>query len=77
VKLVHIRLIINLITVYGKQLFYLNLKNLIQLFRPPALENHFNLTTYFMAWGGPWAPDQNLNTTALYNNIHVINRGQL
>jgi hypothetical protein len=63
--------------VYGKILFYFYIKNCIGALRPPALQNHFNLTTYFLAWGGPCAPDQNKNLTVLYNNTHIVNRGQL
>ncbi len=47
------------------------------LFRPIAIQNHFNLVAYFFAWNGPWSPITNKNAYELFNNPHVVNRDQI
>ena len=68
-----------LITVYGTHLFkeitisiYLFI-----LFRPPAIQSHFNLLSYFHAWYEEFAPIRNKGAYALLNNEHVLNRDQI
>jgi len=68
-----------LIMVYGTDLF--NKKkndfHLFILFRPPAIQSHFNLLSYFHAWYEEFAPIRNKGAYALFNNEHVLNRDQI
>jgi hypothetical protein len=69
-----------LIIVYGKDLFKQKKtipSDIFEKSRPIAIQNYFNLTTYFSAWDGRWAPMANKNAYELFNNIHVINRDQI
>ena len=50
---------------------------LIIFFRPIAIQNHFNLVSYFMTWDGMHSPIREKNATALYDNPHVVNRDQI
>lgn len=68
---------VNLIIVNGKielQIFpfYFNC-----LFRPVAIETKFTKISYFFAWSGFRSPAKNKNASALYNNEHVVNRGEI
>jgi hypothetical protein len=47
------------------------------LFRPIAIQNHFNLVSYFHAWNDMWSPIKEKNAYALFNNPHVVNRDQI
>jgi len=49
----------------------------IYSFRPIAIENKFTKISYFFAWSGFRSPAANKNASALYNNKHVINRGEI
>jgi hypothetical protein len=49
----------------------------IYSFRPVAIENKFTKISYFFAWSGFRSPAANKNVSALYNNEHVINRGEI
>jgi hypothetical protein len=44
----------------------------IYSFRPVAIENKFTKISYFFA-----SPAANKNASVLYNNEHVINRGEI
>jgi hypothetical protein len=46
-------------------------------FRPPAIQSHFNLLSYFHAWYEEFAPIRNKGAYALFNNEHVLNRDQI
>jgi len=46
-------------------------------FRPVAIENKFTKISYFFAWSGFRSPAANKNVSALYNNEHVVNRGEI
>ncbi len=47
------------------------------LFRANAIQNYFNLVSYFHAWNGMWSPIREKNAYALYNNPHVVNGDQI
>ncbi len=78
-NLVQVMLMELLIMVYGIDLFNKkrNIFIYLFLFRPPAIESRFNLLSYFHAWYKEFAPINNKNAYALFNNPHVINRDQL
>ena len=69
---------VNLTTVNGKiielEIFYFPFCYFI---RPVAIENKFTKISYFFAWSGFRSPAWNKNASALYNNEHVINRGEI
>ena len=73
----HTLLIKVLIMVYG--IDSLNESKDLDLFfsRPPAIQNHFNLLSYFHAWYQEFSPVRNKNAYALFNDKHVINRDQI
>ncbi len=75
-NLVHLILTEVLIIVYGIHLFN-TFKISFFLFRPIAIQNHFNLVSYFMTWNDMWSPIREKNAYALYNNPHVVNRDQI
>jgi hypothetical protein len=62
-----------MVRVYYELLF----SSLIILFRPVAIENKFTKISYFFAWSGFRSPAANKNVSALYNNEHVVNRGEI
>ncbi len=70
-----------LIIVYGIHLFDtqkdFSLRIYLFLFRPLAIQNHFNRVAYFMTWDGMHSPIREKNANALYDNPHVVNRDQI
>jgi len=68
----------NLIIVNGKNVVLQTfIFFFVTLLRPVAIENKFTKISYFFAWSGFRSPAANKNTSALYNNAHVINRGEI